>query len=368
MRLGTRDVGDFTMSNATDTRHHFRNGLSVTHTSADLQTYPPGPRTASGPGRARGAPAAPPPTFMGLASWQAQPEARRRELLRQIEELKGDIPQEVADMLRSDLLDVDRMLIGRGNQESRRHAQGLREWVTGARIEAVWQTLHGVERALVRYRSGKDLKGSIDGMVADAKRYLPKDDQSIGQAVRWSRVAPKDLGEFRSGVRDLLERSHEASNEFHEAARRLRNGMLGITILTMASTAALLVVQWRVPAIWLVPAPADFTGTPWMLLAFVMLAGSLGAFITAIPTTIRARSGGLPYRLPIQQGLLKLAIGPLLSVVGVMFVAGGLVAATKADGVPQLLALAVLFGSAQQALTAFADKSAGDLLATKDAT
>jgi hypothetical protein len=305
---------------------------------------------------------------MGLASWQAQPEARRRELLRQIEELKGDIPQEVADMLRSDLLDVDRMLIGRGNQESRRHAQGLREWVTGARIEAVWQTLHGVERALVRYRSGKDLKGSIDGMVADAKRYLPKDDQSIGQAVRWSRVAPKDLGEFRSGVRDLLERSHEASNEFHEAARRLRNGMLGITILTMASTAALLVVQWRVPAIWLVPAPADFTGTPWMLLAFVMLAGSLGAFITAIPTTIRARSGGLPYRLPIQQGLLKLAIGPLLSVVGVMFVAGGLVAATKADGVPQLLALAVLFGSAQQALTAFADKSAGDLLATKDAT
>jgi len=36
--------------------------------------------------------------------------------------------------------------------------------------------------------------------------------------------------------------------------------------------------------------------------------------------------------------------------------------------VPQLLALAVLFGSAQQALTAFADKSAGDLLASKDPT
>ena len=356
------------MSNATDTRDLTRNEHPVKPMAADGQIYLPAPRTASGLGRARGAPASPPPTFLGLASWQAQPEARRRELLRQIEELKGSMPQEVVDMLRSDLVDVDRMLIGRGNQESHRHAQGLREWLTGARIEAVWQTLHGVERALVMYRSGKDLKGGLDGMVADAKRYLPKHDQSVGQAARWTRVPPKDLGEFRSGVRDLLERSHDASNEFHEAARRLRNGMLGITILTVASIVALLVVQWLVPSIWLVPPPTEFTGAPWMLLAFVMVAGSLGAFITAIPTTIRARSAGLPYRLPIQQGLLKLALGPLVSVVGVMFVAGGLVATMKTGGVAELLALAVIFGSAQQALTAFADKSAGDLLASKDPT
>ncbi|WP_456788311.1 hypothetical protein [Cellulomonas sp. P5_C5] len=306
------------------------------------------------------------PMFMGLASWQAEPEVRRRELLLQIEALQSTMRAEVVAMLRKDLRDVDAMLLGRGNPERHWTAQGLRDWLTGARIGAVWQTLHGVERALVMFRSAKDLKGSLDGIVTDAKKYLPTHDQSVSQALRWTRVAPKDLDEFRSGVRDLLERSHHASDEFHETARRLRNGMLGITLLTVASVLALLAVQWVMPSIWLIPAPTGFTGSPWVLLAFVMVAGSLGAFITAVPTTIRARSGGLPYRLPIQQGLLKLAIGPLLAVVGVMFVAGGLVAATKAEGVPQLLALAVLFGSAQQALTAFADKSAGDLLASKN--
>ena len=125
-------------------------------------------------------------------------------------------------------------------------------------------------------------------------------------------------------------------------------------------------VQGQAHDVWLVPRPTGFPDHPVTLLGLVMLAGGLGAFITAVPTTVRARSGGLAYRLPVQQGLLKLAIGPLLAVVGVMFVAGGFVATTKVDGLPQLLALAVLFGSAQQAITAFADRSAGALLAGKD--
>ena len=308
-----------------------------------------------------------PPTFLGLASWQAQPEARRRELERQIAELKDAIPEDVLGLLRRDLQDVDRMLIGSGD-EHRRMAQGVREWFTGSRIEAVWQTLHEVERALVTYRGAKDLEGSIDGMIASAQQRLPTSNRSLDQAIRWSRTAPDDLDEFRSGVRDLLEKSHDASNELHEAARRLRNGMLGTTILTLVSITLLLVVQSRVPGVWLVTAPDGFTGTASALLAFVLVAGALGAFITAIPTTIRARSGGLPYRLPVQQGLLKLVVGPLIAVVGVMFVDGGLVPTATADGLPQLLALAVLFGSAQQAITTFADRSAGELLATKETT
>lgn len=323
--------------------------------------------TAASPPKVPPDPTPPPDaaTLSGLASWQAPPDVRRRELLLEIEHRKKDIPPEIVAMLLGNLDSVDRMLRGAGSAGRVWTGRGLLDWLTGARISAVWQTLHAVERALVMHRSAKDLKGSLDGIVAHAKKYLPKDDHSIHQAMRWSRVAPKDLVEFRSGVRDLLERAHQASDEFHETVRRLRNGMLGITLLTMASVFALLGVQWRAPSIWLIPAPTNFDGPPWVLLAFVMVAGSLGAFITAVPTTVRARSGGLPYRLPIQQGLLKLAIGPLLAVVGVMFVAGGLVAATKAESVAQLLALAVLFGSAQQALTAFADKSAGDLLASK---
>ena len=304
--------------------------------------------------------------FMTIASWQAKPEMRRRELVCRLEELKGEMPEKVARMLRRNLYDVDRLLIGR--EKGHRKAQGPREWFTGARIETVWQTLHEVDRQLVMYRSRQDLEGSLDGIISEAEQFLPKDNRLLVQAAGWLRSSPEDLEEFRSGVRDLLGQAHHASDAFHEAARRLRNGMLGITILTVASIALLLLVQAGVSSVELVPPPDGFTGEPWVLLSFVMLAGALGAFVTAVPTTIRARSGGLPYRLPIQQRLLKLAVGPLLAVVGVMLVAGGLVATTQTGGMSQLLALAVVFGSAQQAITTFADKSAGELMATKDAT
>ncbi|WP_051640302.1 hypothetical protein [Cellulomonas sp. URHE0023] len=303
---------------------------------------------------------------MTIASWQAKPEMRRRDLVCRLEQVEGDVPDKVARMLRRNLDDVDRLLIGRSR--GHRRAQGPREWFTGGRIETVWQTLHEVDRALTMYRSRQDLVGSLDGIITEAELFLPKNNRLLVQAAGWSRKPPEDLEEFRSGVRDLLGQSHEASDAFHEAARRLRNGMLGITTLTVVSVALLLLVQSRVPTVELVPPPDGFTGKPWVLLSFVMLAGALGAFVTAVPTTIRARSGGLPYRLPIQQRMLKLAVGPLLAVVGVMLVAGGLVATTQPGGMSQLLALAVVFGSAQQAITTFADKSAGDLMATKDPT
>lgn len=349
------------MSNPTQTQNGTKY-QSTALTTATAATAPPPP--SSPPPEPSPAPAKP---FTGLASWQAQPEMRRRALVCRVEELKGDIPDAVVRMLRRNLRDVDHMLVGRSDDEGRRRAQGLREWFTGARIEAVWQTLHEVERALVMYRSRRDLEGSLGGMIADAEKCLPAGNRSLERAIRWTRTAPKDLDDLRSGVRDLLEQTHLASDAFHEAARRLRNGMLGITILTVTAIVAVLAVQAGVSSIELVPPPDDFTGPPWVLLAFVMLAGALGALITAVPTTIRAPSGGLPYRLPIQQRLLKLAIGPLLAVVGVMFVAGGLVGTMTMGGMSQLLALAVIFGSAQQAVTAFADKSAGDLLAPKDA-
>lgn len=329
----------------------------------------PRPQSAATPqsGAAHDRPAQPP--FKGIASWQAKPEMRRRELVCRLQEFRDDIPDEVARMLQRNLDDVDRLLVGSGSYAGHgpERAQGPREWFTGARIETVWQTLHEVDRALVMYRSRGDLEGSLRGIIAEAEQFLPHDNRLLVRAVGWLRTPPKDLDEFRGGLRDLLGQSHAASDAFHEAARRLRNAMLGITILTVASILVLLVVQSRVPSVQLVPAPDGFTGAPWVLLSFVMLAGALGAFVTAVPTTIRARSGGLPYRLPIQQRLLKLAVGPLLAVVGVMLVAGGLVATTQTRDVSQLLALAVVFGSAQQAITTFADKSAGDLMATKDA-
>ena len=93
----------------------------------------------------------------------------------------------------------------------------------------------------------------------------------------------------------------------------------------------------------------------------MLIAGALGAFLSALPSMITSRSGGLPYKLPFQQGLLKLAVGPLVAVVGIMLVIGGLVE-TSVSSTAALLGLAIVFGAGQQAVTAFADRRAAELL------
>lgn len=146
--------------------------------------------------------------------------------------------------------------------------------------------------------------------------------------------------------------------------RRLRNRMLGLSIFALVAEALMVLVQWSRPDVHLLKPPTDAAGVPaWRLLFFVLIAGALGAFISALPSMITSRSGGLPYRLPFQQGLLKLAIGPLVAVVGIMLVIGGLVV-TTVSSTAALLGVAIVFGAGQQAVTAFADRRASELLSS----
>ena len=138
--------------------------------------------------------------------------------------------------------------------------------------------------------------------------------------------------------------------------------MLGLSVFALVAEILVVLVQWLSHDVRLLEAPTDAGGVPaWRLLFFVLIAGALGAFLSALPSMITSRSGGLPYKLPFQQGLLKLAVGPLVAVVGIMLVIGGLVE-TSVSSTAALLGLAIVFGAGQQAVTAFADRRAAELL------
>ena len=64
------------------------------------------------------------------------------------------------------------------------------------------------------------------------------------------------------------------------------------------------------------------------------------------------------------EGMQLLAV---YAVLGLVFVIGGLTGATI-DGIPELIALAAIFGAAQQVLTGFMDKTAKEALAKKGTT
>ncbi|MEV4694608.1 hypothetical protein AB0K27_26285 [Micromonospora echinospora] len=237
---------------------------------------------------------------------------------------------------------------------------GVVEWLRGGNLEYAWQTIHSVERAMVALRSSDELTGLLPAYRSAAAQVLPADDKVFTDLDPAAGAPSEAL--LRARVQALLLRYHSASDEFHESARRLRNRMLGLSVFALLAEVLVVLVQWRSHDVRLLEAPTDAGGVPaWRLLFFVLIAGALGAFLSALPSMITSRSGGLPYKLPFQQGLLKLAIGPLVAVVGIMLVIGGLVE-TSVSSTAALLGLAIVFGAGQQAVTAFADRRAAELL------
>ncbi|NES27508.1 hypothetical protein GCE86_12410 [Micromonospora terminaliae] len=243
---------------------------------------------------------------------------------------------------------------------------GVVEWLRGGRLEYAWQTIHAVERAMVELRTPEELLGLLPAYQSAAAQFLKADDKVLTD---FDATADANApARFRAKAQALLLRYHSASDEFHESVRRLRNRMLGLSVFALVAEALMVLVQWRSRDVQLLKPPTDAGGVPaWRLLFFVLIAGALGAFISALPSMITSRSGGLPYKLPFQQGLLKLAIGPLVAVVGIMLVIGGLVE-TTVNSTAALLGVAIVFGAGQQAVTAFADRRASELLTpvTKD--
>ncbi|MFD6717329.1 hypothetical protein AMK25_12650 [Micromonospora sp. TSRI0369] len=283
------------------------------------------------------------------AVWQVRVRTKLDDLYQQLAALSARDPELVAG-LRAQLSGVEAVL-GRS---------GVVEWLRGGNLEYAWQTIHSVERAMVALRSSDELTGLLPAYRSAAAQVLPADDKVLTDLDSATGGVPVEL--LRARVQALLLRYHSASDEFHESARRLRNRMLGLSVFALLAEVLVVLVQWRTHDLRLLEAPTDAGGVPaWRLLFFVLIAGALGAFLSALPSMITSRSGGLPYKLPFQQGLLKLAIGPLVAVVGIMLVIGGLVE-TSVSSTAALLGLAIVFGAGQQAVTAFADRRAAELL------
>ncbi|MEU8368495.1 hypothetical protein [Micromonospora tulbaghiae] len=303
----------------------------------------PGPRNAPEDRLVR--PAAPVPG----AVWQVRVRTKLDDLYQQLAVLSARDPER-AGALRAQLSGVEGVL-GRS---------GVVEWLRGGNLEYAWQTIHSVERGMVALRSPDELTGLLPAYRSAAAQVLPADDKVLTD-LDPSAGTPSDAL-LRARVQALLLRYHSSSDEFHESARRLRNRMLGLSVFALVAEILVVLVQWRSHDVRLLEAPTDAGGVPaWRLLFFVLIAGALGAFLSALPSMITSRSGGLPYKLPFQQGLLKLAIGPLVAVVGIMLVIGGLVE-TSVSSTAALLGLAIVFGAGQQAVTAFADRRAAELL------
>lgn len=167
----------------------------------------------------------------------------------------------------------------------------------------------------------------------------------------------------KATILDALEASFVAANDYHRATRALRNRIVVMTTFALLTSAAIVILQWRLPGVSFVTSPTDALSiSKWKLLLLVMAFGAVGGLLTAIPPVTRLPPSGSPFNFPLQQAFLKIALAPLTALIGVIVIGGASNLTSDIKSLPALLAAAVVFGAAQQGVTRYLDQRATSLI------
>lgn len=229
--------------------------------------------------------------------------------------------------------------------------EGAWAWWYGTLLERSWLALHDAEvlvvqhmppeQAAVWWRAATDVEDSqqIPAGASGGRKLSKSSSYAIAQSLR---------------------RYYDRSDRRFEEARGFRNRLIRLTAIGACISVLLLLVG---ACNWLEVATPDgekvvVRGTQDFLL--VQLFGAVGAFITSLPALSRAPARRTPFRLPLHQLTLKLAVGPVFALLGVLAIQGGFVGVAKpfdSFGAPLLLWATVL-GGGQQAVTGLFDRKA----------
>jgi hypothetical protein len=134
--------------------------------------------------------------------------------------------------------------------------------------------------------------------------------------------------------------------------------------VTLVVAVSLVIIQWRLPTAKIIPLPAGTTDlSRWAVMLLVIVFGTLGALITTIPSMAAIPRVSGPYNFPLQQSFVKMFVGSLSALVGVVVIGNTGVASGFAS-LQSLLGVAIVFGAGQQAVTQFLDKRAGEIIAS----
>lgn len=300
------------------------------------------------------------------APWRAAAEQRRSHLANELArlDLTGSqvAEREALEML---LADADAAIQER---------VWLAAWWWGSEVERVWARLHEVEERLVELLPVEELEARATEVSTWAGTVLKSDDKRL-QALDMLRVdvaaGKKPAKGLRAPVISVLRAQHAQTDRDNLAARFLRNRMLLASTGSLVASGALLLTQHGISHTHFLTSPGAFAEQPTTFLFLLMLFGAVGALITAIAPFTAVPSDFSPFNLPLQQGLLKVALGPVVAVVGMMIMSaadttGAVSSSVLAIGVPSsiagVLVLAVVFGAAQHIVTRYVDRRAADVI------
>ncbi len=252
----------------------------------------------------------------------------------------------------------------------------LADWWFGGRVEDAWMNLHEAELLLTGEAvEGRVLQTMMENAFSHASRLSADDPVRQRLEDEGHRYLPGRIGSTtissplpatspQVSMQAVLQRSFQQSDAYHRAARAFRNRLVITIIVTLVVAVSLVIIQWRLPTAKIIPLPAGTTDlSRWAVMLLVIVFGTLGALITTIPSMAAIPRVSGPYNFPLQQSFVKMFVGSLSALVGVVVIGNTGVASGFAS-LQSLLGVAIVFGAGQQAVTQFLDKRAGEIIAS----
>jgi hypothetical protein len=262
---------------------------------------------------------------------------------------------------------------------SQRRGTGMRDWLTGAQIDAAWTNLHNAELVLVSVVSEEDLTAGRPAVVALVEQTLTNNDPRCVEARtqlidKWPAAGPG--ASQRAAYRTALQWGFVAADEQYTRVRSLRNLLFGSAIFMFLLAAGMGILGAVRPDLVSLcftnvapggaeqlSCPASANGPSSWDIFLVELLGLLGGSISAMVAIRGMRGTSTPYGVPVALALLKLPAGALVSLSALLLLGGEFFPGLSGlDSPQQIVAYALVLGYAQQLVTRLVDRQANSVL------
>ncbi|MFI0507536.1 hypothetical protein ACH3WN_32600 [Streptomyces albogriseolus] len=241
---------------------------------------------------------------------------------------------------------------------------------SGSIVDRTWANIHRAELSILKLTDEDDLAWWGTEVLARAEQHL-----GVGDPIRRELESQVKSHHRRLGWRfkDLAVRALRAANNAEDLERsRLRSfGNILLTSIILATIIAGLLVLWgylQPQAIaknlcFTTPPPASNPFCPIGTtpsggdVLIVELFGLGGAALAGAVSLRNMRGTATPYLVPMYLLLLRLPVGALAAVFGLLIIQGGFVPGfSNLDSSAQVLAWSLLFGIAQESVTRLIDQ------------
>jgi hypothetical protein len=226
------------------------------------------------------------------------------------------------------------------------------DWFTGAAQERSWLAIHEADVSLTHLASDERIVAELP-VLRQTIRELVKSDVHKEELLDETKEVETEPSKGRETVARLKQELYELSDDGYERKRSFRNIVLTLTLVLAIVAAMLAIPGWFDPMFRPLLQVKGWAPPIWQ----VELVGALGGLLVAVVAVKKLESLRGPYSLPFVQAALKIPMGALTGLIGMVLVQ------SKEFGVGPAQKTAffgwvLLFGAAQELLTQLVDKKA----------